>query len=152
MNGTAMNPHLRAPCAAVLCAAAFAAPAQSVYKCTLDGKISYGDTPCPAGAASSPMPAVPATPAGATASADLLRMQTESAALRKARQKTEEREALEAERAARRAAAQRKRCARLALTKRWADEDARGASPANLDKARLRAKRAGESLAVECGH
>jgi hypothetical protein len=152
MNGTAMNPHLRAPCAAVLCAAAFAAQAQSVYKCTLDGKISYGDTPCPAGAASSPMHAAPATPAGATASADLLRMQTESAALRKARQKTEEREALEAERAARRAAAQRKRCAKLALTKRWADEDARGASPANLDKARLRAKRAGESLAVECGH
>ncbi|MBP1202042.1 hypothetical protein JOD97_000056 [Duganella sp. 1411] len=147
-----MNPHLRAPCAAVLCAAAFAAQAQSVYKCTLDGKVSYSDMPCPAGAAASPMPAVPATPAGAAASADLLRMQTESAALRKARQKTEEREALEAERAARRAAAQRKRCAKLALAKQWADEDARGASPANLAKARLRAKRAGESLAVECGH
>jgi len=152
MNGTAMNPHLRAPCAAVLCAAAFAAQAQSVYKCTLDGKVSYSDMPCPADAASSPMPAVPATPAGAAASADLLRMQTESAALRKTRQKAEEREALEAERAARRAAAQRKRCAKLALAKQWADEDARGASPANLAKARLRAKRAGESLAVECGH
>ena len=147
-----MNPHLRAPCAAVLCAAAFAAQAQSVYKCTLDGKISYGDTPCPAGAASSPMPAPPVAPAAAATSADLLRMQTESAALQKTRQKTEEREARAAERAARTAAVQRKRCAKLALAKQWADEDARRASHANLDKARLRAKRAGESLAVECAH
>lgn len=150
-----MNHHLRAPCAAVLCAAALAghSAAQGVYKCTVDGKISYTDMPCPAGAAASSMLAVPAAPAGApAAAADLQRMQKQSAALEKSRQKIEEREARASERAARAAAAQRKRCARLALTKQWAEEDARLASNANSDKARLRAKRAGESFSLECAH
>ena len=151
-----MNHHLRAPCAAVLCAAALAAntsAAQSVYKCTVDGKISYSDMPCPAGAAASSTLAVPKAPAGVDdAAADLRRMQKESAALQKSRQKIEEREARESERAARAAAAQRKRCAKLALTKQWADEDARRATNANADKARLRAKRAGESFSLECAH
>ncbi|SEN89524.1 protein of unknown function [Duganella sp. CF517] len=151
-----MNHHLRAPCAAVLCAAALAANhavAQSVYKCTVDGKISYSDLPCPAGAAASSTLAVPKAPAGAEgASADLQRMQKESAALQTSRQKVEQREAREAERAAVAAAARRKRCAKLALTKQWADEDARSATNANADKARLRAKRAGESFSLECGH
>ena len=156
MNGTAMNLHLRAPCAAVLYAAALAAnntAAQSVYKCTVDGKISYSDMPCPAGAAASSMPAVPKAPAGGDdAAAELQRMQRESAALQKSRQKVEEREAREAERASRAATVQRKRCARLALTKQWADEDARRATNANADKARLRARRAGESFSLECAH
>lgn len=151
-----MNHHLRAPCAAVLCAAALAvdsSAAQSVYKCTVDGKISYSDLPCPAGAAASSMLAVPNAPAGVDgAAADLRRMQNASAALQKSRQKIEERDAREAERAARVAAVQRKRCAKLALTRQWADEDARGATNATADKARLRAKRAGESFSLECGH
>ena len=151
-----MNHHLRAPCAAVLCAAALAcnnSAAQSVYKCTVDGKISYSDVPCPAGAATSSMLAVPKAPADAPAvAADLQRMQKESAALQKSRQKIEEREAREAERAARTATAQRKRCAKLALTKQWADEDARSATNASAAKAKLRAKRAGESFSLECGH
>ena len=151
-----MNHHLRAPCAAVLCAAALAgnnAVAQSVYKCTVDGKISYSGIPCPAGAAASSMLAVPKPSADVDgAAADLQRMQKESAALQKSRQKVEEREARESERAARAATTQRKRCAKLALTKKWADEDARGATNANADKARLRAKRAGESFSLECAH
>lgn len=150
-----MNHHLRAPYAAVfavLCAAAFEAQAQSVYKCTVDGRISYGDLPCPTGAAASSMLAVPAAPASAAAAADLERMQKESAALQKTRQKLEAREARASERAARTAAVQRKRCAKLALAKQWADEDVRRAPAAKIDKARLRAKRAGESLSVECAH
>lgn len=156
MNGTVMNHHLRAPCAAVLCLAALAgdnAAAHNVYKCTVDGKISYSDMPCPPGATSSSTLAVPTATAGAPAAgADLQRMQKESAALQKSRQKIEEREARESERAARTTATQRKRCAKLALTRQWADEDARRATPANADKARLRAKRAGESHSLECGH
>ena len=150
-----MNHHLRAPCAAVLCAAALAgnhAAAQSVYKCTVDGKISYSDMPCPAGAAASSTLAAPKPPADTSAAADLQRMQKESAALQKSRQKIEEREARESERATRTATARRKRCAKLALTKKWADEDARGATSANAAKAGLRAKRAGESFSLECGH
>lgn len=156
MNGTSMNLHLRAPCAAVLCAAALAAggsAAQSIYKCTVDGKVGYSDTPCPAGAHASSTLAVPAPPpADSSATADLQRQRKESATLQKAREKTEQRDAREAERLARGAAVRRQRCAKLALAKRWADEDARGASAATADKARLRAKRAGESLSVECPH
>jgi len=151
-----MNHHLRAPYAAVLCAAALAgnnATAQNVYKCTMDDKISYSDMPCPAGAAASSTLAVPKPPASAPAAgADLQRMQKESAALQKARQQIEQRETRESERGARTAALQRKRCAKLALTKQWAEEDARRATHANTDKARLRAKRAGESFSLECVH
>ena len=130
-----------------------AAAAQNVYKCTVDGKISYSDVPCPAGAAASSMLAVPNAPADAPASAGhLQQLQNESAALQRSRQKIEEREARESERAARTTAVQRKRCGKLALTKQWADDDARRATDANADKARLRAKRAGESHTLECGH
>lgn len=150
-----MNQHLRAPCAAVLCAAALAslnAQAQNIYKCTLDGKVSYGDTPCTSGAATSSTLAVPAAaaPPAPAAAADLQRLKKESAAMDKARQKIEQREARDAERAARTAAVQRKRCAKLTLTKQWAEEDVRRTPPANLEKARLRAKRAGETLMLEC--
>jgi hypothetical protein len=152
-----MNHHLRAPCAAVLCAAALAshiAQAQNIYKCTLDGKVSYGDTPCASGAATASTLAVPVASAAPladpAAAADLQRLKKESVAIEKARQKVEEREARDAERAARAASAQRKRCAKLVLAKQWAEEDVRGATAANVDKARLRAKRAGETLSVEC--
>lgn len=149
-----MNHHLRAPCAAVLCAAALAslnAQAQNIYKCTLDGKVSYGDMPCTSDAATSSTLAVPAAPAAApAAAADLQRLKKESAAMDKARQKIEQREARDAERAARTAAVRRKRCAKLTLTKQWAEEDVRRAAPANVDKARLRAKRTGETLMLEC--
>ena len=157
-----MNHHLRAPCAVVLCAAALAslnAQAQSVYKCTLDGKISYNDTPCASNAATSSTLAVPGAPAAtSTPASDLARLKKESAAVEKERQKAAQREAREAERAAdraadretKRAALQRKRCAKLALTKQWAEEDARRATAANIDKATLRAKRAGETMQLEC--
>lgn len=142
----------------MLCAAALAslnAHAQNVYKCTLDGKVSYSDTPCASNAATSstlPVPVAPAT--NPSAASDLARLKKESAAVEKERQKAAQREAREAERAAeretKRAAVQRKRCAKLALTKQWAEEDARRATAANIDKATLRAKRADETMQLEC--
>ena len=154
MNGTAMNLHLRAPCAAVLCAATLTAHAQTMYKCTTDGKISYGDTPCAAGAAASTLEAPPApAPAGANAatSRDLKRLQKESASLEKARLLREEKEERASDRAAQAAAVQRKKCGKLKLNKQWADEDVRRAATiTNIDNAKLRAKRAGETLALEC--
>ena len=142
----------------MLCAAALAnlnAQAQSVYKCTLDGKITYSDTPCASDAATSSTLAVPVAPAAtSTPASDLARLKKESAAIEKERRKAAQREAREAERAAeretKRAAVQRKRCAKLALTKQWAEEDARRATSANIDKATLRAKRAGETMQLEC--
>jgi hypothetical protein len=155
MNGTAMNLHLRAPCAAVLCAATLSAHAQTMYKCTTDGKVSYGDAPCAAGASSVTLEAPPApapvAAANGTPSRDLKRLQKESAALEKARLQREEKDERASDRAAQAAAVQRKKCGKLKLNKQWADEDVRRAATiTNIDNAKLRAKRAGETLALEC--
>lgn len=148
-----MNIHLRAPCAAVLCAATLAAHAQTVYKCTTDGKVSYADTPCPAGAVAVATLDTPSAPAVANPapSRDLKRLQKESAALEKARLQREEKDERASDHAAQAAAVQRKKCGKLKLTRQWADEDVRRAATiTNIDNARLRAKRAAETLALEC--
>ena len=49
--------------AIMLCAVAMAAQAQTVHKCTLDGKVSYSDQPCPAGAGAAAVLDVQAWPA-----------------------------------------------------------------------------------------
>jgi hypothetical protein len=75
----------------------------------------------------------------------------ESAALEKARLLREEKEERASDRAAQAAAVQRKKCGKLKLNKQWADEDVRRAATiTNIDNAKLRAKRAGETLALEC--
>ncbi|MYM36713.1 DUF4124 domain-containing protein [Duganella sp. FT94W] len=134
----------------LLWAAAMAAHAQSVYKCSVNGKVSYSDTPCPAGAqaATLDMPAAPkADPAAAR---DLKRQQKQASSLEKARLKQQERDERDANRAAQTAAVQRKKCDKLKLNKRWADEDARRATGQASEGARLRAHRAGEAMALEC--
>ena len=153
MNGTAMNIHLRAPCAALLCASTLAVQAQSVYKCTVDGKVGYSDMPCPANAASATTLAVPSAPAANPAAAgDLARQRKEAAALEKARHQREDKDARAADKLAQAAAVQRKKCGKLQLNKQWADDDVRRASIPSLDNAKLRAKRAGDTLALECPH
>ncbi|MES2347334.1 MAG: DUF4124 domain-containing protein [Pseudomonadota bacterium] len=137
--------------AAVLCAASLTAHAQDVHKCTVDGKVSYSDVPCPAGAASATTLQVPAAPAVDPAAArDLARQGKEAAALEKARHQREDKDAREADKSAQAAAVQRKRCGKLKLNKRWADDDVLRATAVNLDNAKLRAKHAGDTLALEC--
>jgi len=134
----------------VLWAAAMAAYAQSVYKCTVDGKVSYSDAPCPAGAQAATLDAPAAPKADPAAVRDLKRQQKQASALEKARLKQQERDERESARAAQVAAVQRKKCDKLKLNKRWADEDARRATGQATEAARLRAHRAGEAMALEC--
>lgn len=54
------------------------------------------------------------------------------------------------ERAARQKETHDKRCAQLRLEQKWAAQDAVGAGDKNRDAAQLKARRAGERLAVEC--
>ncbi|RFP13691.1 MULTISPECIES: DUF4124 domain-containing protein [unclassified Duganella] len=137
--------------AVLLWAVALAAHGQGVNKCTVDGKVSYSDLPCPANAASATTLAVPIAPAAdPAAAADLARQRKEAAKLEKARHQHEDQDARAADKAAQAAVAQRKRCGKLKLNKRWADEDVVRASLPNLDNAKLRAKRAGDTLALEC--
>jgi hypothetical protein len=136
----------------VLCTATLAAHAQTVHKCTHDGKVSYSDQPCPEGTAARAVLDVPAAPAADPDAIKALRQQKKQAdTLEKSRLKRQQKDERE-DAAASRAAVQRKKCAKLQLNKRWADEDARSATGKAADPARLKARRAGEAMALECPH
>ena len=130
------------------CALVQAAAAQTIYKCTLDGKVSYGEQPC-AGGRTSALVAPPA-PADTAAVQALERDKARLAALQKERAVLEAREEREHARAARTAEAARLRCERLRLRLKWAEEDAARAGPETSAAARLKARRQAESVAVQC--
>ena len=144
---------------------------QSIYKCTVDGKISYGQSPCSTGTSVAlDLPAAAAAAPAPDQDATLARQKKEAARLEKQRHEREAMDGRQQEKAGRAAAAYRKKCARLALNKKWADEDAAGSgdssstsdsakpgkstragtSARDHSKAQLKAHRAAEKLALEC--
>ena len=145
---------------AVLAACALAQPAlaQAVYKCTTEGKIEYRDRPCEHGdAVQLHVPNAPQ--AGPAQEADqhdretLLQLQK----LRLAQEQHDERMRLTAAREARAESreeraldTQRRKCDRLRLRQKWADEDLARLSGAAAEAARVKARREAETLAVEC--
>lgn len=123
--------------------------AQTVHKCTVDGKVTYTEQPCQSGTAS--VIAVPdAPPPNPEAAADLKRMRKEASTLERERHKREAAHDRAQQQAARAAQARSKQCAKLRLEKKWADEDVRGATVHNLDRAKIKAQRAADRLALEC--
>lgn len=135
--------------AAMLCALAQPATAQTIYKCTVGGKTSYAEQPCADGKATTL--AVPAAPADADAAVQRLeRDKARLAALQKERAADEARAERDNQRVARAAAATRQKCERLRLQGKWAQEDAARADKTTVASARLKAKRQAEALAVEC--
>ncbi|UQV43637.1 DUF4124 domain-containing protein [Janthinobacterium lividum] len=134
----------------LLCAMALLAgpaTAQDVYKCVKDGQISYSATPCSGGQLQileipSPPPAVDK---GAATRQERVASQMEAA-----RKKQEKLEDQARERAAKQQEMREKHCAQLHLEQKWAAQDAVGAGDKNRDAAQLKARRAGERLAVEC--
>lgn len=123
--------------------------AVAVYKCTVDGKVSYGQEPCVHG--KSVELAVPAAPGESPADAATLARQKRSAdGMEQERRRREAKEEREQARAAQAGATQRKKCAALELERKWAAEDAGAASHQHADKAKTKARRAAEKLAVEC--
>lgn len=131
------------------CMLAQDAMAGTIYKCTVNGKLSYGDQPCAPGTGTElgvrPAPA-PDKAAAAKLASDKLRL----AALEKERSALEVREEGERRRAAKAAGALHQKCERLRLKQKWAEEDLRGLRGEALAKARQRAHRQAEALAVEC--
>lgn len=128
-----------------------AASAQSLYKCRIDGKLTYSGAPCKeAPSTAIEVPEAPDKAPGAANADDLKRQQAISAKMAKERHVREAQdERLQA--AASRVAAKRlERCAKLRLEKKWADEKAGRA--ASLDKEPLaeKARHMGEALAIEC--
>jgi len=131
-----------------MCALVGTAAAQTVYKCTVDGKVSYGEQPCAVGKSSEL--AVPPAPESKDAAQALERDKARLAALQKERSVVAAREERENARAARTAAATRQKCERLRLQVKWAEEDAARAGKEASASARLKARRQAEALAVQC--
>jgi hypothetical protein len=131
-----------------LCALAQAAEAQTIYKCTTDGRVSYGEQPC-AGGNTTTLATSPA-PDSRAAAALLREEKARLAAFQKERSQREAREERERQRAARTAEATRLRCERLRLQVKWAEEDAARAGKEAGASARRKARRQAESLAVQC--
>jgi hypothetical protein len=137
--------------ALAMCALCNTATAQ-VYKCRIDGKLAYGDQRCAAG------PTVElAVPAAAATAADAARqLSRDQAALREleqlrmASELRAQREQRDQARLHKAAAARRQKCDRLRLRRKWADEDLARTTGAALEAARIKARRQGEVLAVEC--
>ena len=130
------------------CIACHASAADTVYKCTEGGRTSYSDRPC--GHAATVLAVPEAPPPDPEAAARLERGRAALRVLEKeraARALVEEREAA---RARREAAGLRRRCDKLRLNQKWAEEDARRSSGAALEAARIKARRQAEALAVEC--
>lgn len=125
--------------------------AQTMHKCVADGKVTYTEVPCADGQGTT-LATPPAPASDPQSKAELKRQQREAAQLQKERKRREAKEEAGMRRHDRQAAARRKRCDRLLLDQKWADEDVRSAVGPNADKARQRAQRAGEKLALECPH
>jgi hypothetical protein len=124
------------------------AAAQTVYKCSEQGKLSYGDQPCPDG--HSVVLAVPSAPPSAAALEQLQRERTLLRQLEDQRARQELAEQRARQHAWRALAERRRRCDRLRLERKWADEDAASSAGTRAQAARLRARRRAEALAVEC--
>ncbi len=129
---------------------ALPAGAQALHKCTIDGKVNYSQQPCEKGVAS--VIKVPDTPPpDPSAAADLKRQEREANRLATQRRKREAREEREELAEARAVASHNKKCKKLKMQQKWAEEDARGATLQNVERSQQKAKRAAEMLQLECG-
>jgi hypothetical protein len=127
------------------------ASAQSVYKCTQDGKTTYADRPCAHGKAVELPPPAGIRPEGAeTVATHDARTLLELEKLRMAREKEQERTARADARLERAAAKHRKQCERVRLRHRWATEDAARLTGRARVAAERRVRRAKDAMAVEC--
>lgn len=138
--------------AALLLTFCCAAPAQSLYKCRIDGKTVYSGAPC-AGARSTPIAVPPgpqATPSEPAAAQELLRQQKAAAKLEKERHAREDKARREEFAAGRAAAARRQRCDKLALERKYAEDAADKAAGFDKESLREKADRLRETVAIEC--
>lgn len=138
------NTCLRALLATLLLAASL--PALAAYRCVADGKVSYSDTACPGGQEINIQDAPTSVEAVRRAAQEKKQLaEIERAANRRAKAEEKERRRL-----ARAEAAQQRRCEKLELRKKWAEQDAAEAKGAALKKSQRKASRAGEQYRTEC--
>jgi hypothetical protein len=127
------------------------ASAQSVYKCTQDGKTTYADQPCAHGRSVELPPPAGVRPEGAeTVATRDARTLLELEKLRIARDKEAERIARADAHLERAAAKRRKQCERVRLRHRWALDDVARLTGRARAAAQRRVQRAQDAMAVEC--
>ena len=127
------------------------APALAIHKCEINGKITYSDTPCPAGKASELAIKQTVTPEDtARARARLAQDQQQLATLEEAQRQQAAIEQKQGRERAKLAAADKRRCDALAQQLAWLTDDAARAGPAGLDKARRAQRRADEKYTTQC--
>jgi hypothetical protein len=128
----------------------FSAPALALYKCKSGDKITYSDQQCPGGEVLEPASGSSADDiAQARKQAEDEKRQAKR--LENVRRKRELQEEKEQQRAAHERAVKQKRCALLAQRKKWAEEDAAGATGRSAEKAVIKARRMADSFELECG-
>jgi hypothetical protein len=132
-----------------LCLLSAGATAQSLYKCRIDGTLTYSGSPCP-GAPSTAVEVPEAPPPAPGSSTELHRQQAQADMLQQQRVKRETAEARSDQARARQAEAHRQRCGKLRLQKKWADEAMATATDKARDKAAAKARRMQEVVALEC--
>lgn len=140
---------LKLMAAMAACALAHGATAGTIYKCTVNGRVSYGDQPCAAGTAAE-LAVRPAPPPDKAAAEKLASDKLRLAEFEKERAALAMRKERERQRAAKAAGALRQKCERLRLKQKWLEEDLRALRGEALASARLRAQRQAQALAVEC--
>ena len=132
---------------AMSCLLCASASAQTIYKCTEGGKVSYNDRPCGKNTVALAVPAAPAVPEAAR------RVARERALLQEIdeqRAKQEAQASKLAVQAHRAASVTRKRCDKLRLQHKWLEEDLARAGRDEAERTRTKARRQAELLAMEC--
>jgi hypothetical protein len=131
--------------------ASVAAPALAIFKCESNGRVTYGDAPCPGGKTVNIDSTAPINAnAAAVAERQTAQEKTSLKRLENERHKREAREEKESQRVAHTAAAKQKKCSLLARRKKWADADAATATGKSSEKAKLKARRVAEQLDADC--
>lgn len=122
------------------------AAAQSIYKCTVGGKVAYGDRPCEAGAGLE----VAVPPAPEPDPDTMQRLERQKAALVAIQKERQGDETRASKRVTRAQVLEARRCAKMRLRQRWHDEDAAQALSENRTALRRKAARHRQTMAIEC--
>ncbi|MBZ2207585.1 DUF4124 domain-containing protein [Massilia soli] len=126
------------------------APAQSIYKCSSNGKVTYSEQPCSSGTQAM-LDVPPAPPPDPELKQRLARQKALAESLDKERR---EASALAAKAArppgAARATPQQQRCDKLRLQLKWAQDDLRKSAGPATEAMRIKVERQAEAMAVEC--
>ena len=130
-------------------AAGAAASAQTIYKCSGAGKVTYSEQPCSSGTqATIDVPAAPPP------DPELVERLARQKALAESLDMERRQAAALAAKAARpvitRASPRQQRCEKLRLQLKWAEEDLRKTAGPATEPLRLKVERQAEAMAVEC--